>query len=400
VQTAEVASEKRLIVVELAVPKPVSDTARSAVRPFVGMLVCSAAIAVGLLLGKIFTSFLGIPYVHLLVNYDFGLIKRALVGAIVALFRPRVGMIDVYVVGLSVWLATLVTYLLVFRRTFGFSERTLPLLAIILSSPCFFKNFMFSIGYFDVFGCLAALIALLLPVNLALPLIMGAIACILLFIHHLHLLLYVPTIGLIVLLREMAEGRVNLRTLAVMGAVVTAAIGAVFYLLAFHGSVPVPIEQFTAALRARAIDSPQNIGGKLVEIFYTDIAHEIDETMKGLPSNALRLPVYALLIFLHMPLISYFRRLVRALSRPFDRALVIAGLIGITLGYGIISAIVFDYPRWVSNWVVCMILVMHAVRSLPSTQSDLVPIDPTLARNRWFGLILALIPRVGINKPF
>src|SRR5262249_3785598 len=166
-----------------------------------------------------------------------------------------------------------------FRRTFGFSERTLPLLAIILSSPCFFKNFMFSIGYFDVFGCLAALIALLLPVNLALPLIMGAIACILLFIHHLHLLLYVPTIGLIVLLRAMAEGRLNLRAL-VIGALVTAAIGAVFYLLAFHGSVPVPIDQFTAALRARAIDSPQNIGGKLVEIFYTDIAHEIDETMK------------------------------------------------------------------------------------------------------------------------
>src|SRR5215467_13674307 len=236
-------SEKRLIAVELAVPKPVIDTARGAMRPFVAMLVCSAAIAIGLLTSKIFTSFSGIPYVHLLVTYDFGVIKRALVGAIVALVRPRVGLIDVYVVGFSVWLATLVTYLLVFRRTFGFSERTLPLLAIVLSSPCFFKNFMFSIGYFDVFGCLAALIALLLPVNLALPLIMGAIACILLFIHHLHLLLYVPTIGLIVLLRAMAEGRLNLRAL-VIGALVTAAIGAVFYLLAFHGSVPVPIDQF------------------------------------------------------------------------------------------------------------------------------------------------------------
>ena len=322
-QTTEVASEKRPIAVELAVPKPVIDTARSAVRPFVAMLVCSAVIAIGLLLIKIFTSFSGIPYVHLLVNYDFGLIKRALVGAIVALVRPRVGLIDVYVVGLSVWLVTLVTYLLVFRRTFGFSERTLPLLAIILSSPCFFKNFMFSIGYFDVFGCLAALIALLLPVNLALPLIMGAIACVLLFIHHLHLLLYVPTIGLIVLLRAMAEGRVNLRTLVFIGAVVTAAIGAVFYILAFHGSVPVPMEQFTAALRARAIDSPHLIGGRPVEIFYTDIAFEIDQTLSWLPNNALRFPVYALLIYLHLPLITYFRRLTLSLSRPSERSLVI-----------------------------------------------------------------------------
>src|SRR5215467_14338138 len=282
---------------------PARSDARRALRAFAAMLACSAVIVIGLLVSKILFSFPRIQYVHLLVNYDFGLIKRALVGAIVSLFRPRVGLLDVYVIGLAAWLATLATYLLAFRRTFGFSERTFPLLALILSSPCFFKNFMFTIGYSDVYGCLAALLALLLPVNLMLPLIMGAVACVLLFIHHLHLLLYVPTIGLIVLLRAMADGRVNLRALVFIGAGVTAAIGAVFYILAFHGSVPVPVDQFTAALRARAIDSPQNIGGKLVEIFYTDIAHEIDETMQGLPNNALRFPVYALLIFLHMPLI-------------------------------------------------------------------------------------------------
>ena len=178
-----------------------SSDAGRAVRPFVLMLICSAVIVIGLLVIKITTSFPGIQYTHLLVNYDFGVIKRALVGAVVSLFRPKVGLVDVYVVGLTAWLAALIAYLAVFRRTFGFSERTFPLLAIILSSPVFFKNFMFSIGYFDVLGCLAALIALLLPVNLALPLIMGVISCVLLFVHHLHLLLYVPTIGLIVLLR-------------------------------------------------------------------------------------------------------------------------------------------------------------------------------------------------------
>jgi hypothetical protein len=388
---------------ELAVPKPTIDPARSdmrrAIRPFIAMVACSAALALGLLLIKIFTSFPGIQYVHLLVNYDFGPIKRALIGAVVGLVRPRVGLIDVYVIGIAAWLAALVTYLAVFRRTFGFSERTFPLLAIILSSPFFFKNFMFSVGYSDVYGCLAALVALLLPVNLALPLIMGAIACMLLFIHHLQLLLYIPTIGLIVLLRAMADGRVNLRALFLIGAAATAAVGGAFYFLAFHGSVPLPREEFIAALRARAIDYPEMIGG-VVNIFYTDIAHEIEETMKGLPNNALRFPAYALLIYLHLPLIAYFRRLVQFLSRPLDRRLLTAGLVGITLGYVIIGLVVFDYPRWVSNWAVCMLLTMHAVRSLPATQTDSVPIDPTLPRNRWFGWILALIPRVGISKPF
>jgi hypothetical protein len=376
-----------------------SDAGR-AVRPFVLMLICSAVIVLGLLIIKIVASFPGIQYVHLLVNYDFGVIKRALVGAVVALFRPRVGLVDVYVVGLSIWLVTLIAYLAVFRRTFGFSERTLPLLAIILSSPFFFKNFMFSIGYFDVLGCLAVLIALLLPVNLALPLVMGVISCVLLFVHHLHLLLYVPTIGLVVLLRATADSRVNLRALLLVGVVATVAVGGAFYFLAFHGSVPVPVDEFTAALRARAIDSPEMIGGRLVQIFYTNIAYEIEETMKGLPSNALRFPIYPILIFLHLPLISYFRRLMQFLARRQDRMLVVAGLVGVTLGYVVIGMVVFDYPRWVSNWAVCMILIMHAVRLLPSTQSDPVPVDPTLSKNRWFGWILAVIPRVGISKPF
>jgi hypothetical protein len=364
------------------------------------MLVCSAVIVIGLLTIKLLASFPRIQYVHLLVNYDFGVIKRALIGAIVSVFRPRVGLVDVYVVGLAAWLAALVAYLAVFRKTFGFSERTLPLLAIILSSPCFFKNFMFSIGYFDVLGCLAALVALLFPVNLVLPLIMGVISCVLLFIHHLHLLLYVPTIGLIVLIRTLADSRVDLRAALLAGLVATIAIGGAFYFLAFHGSVTIPVDEFTAALRARAIDSPSLIGGKLVQIFYTDIAHELRQTMRDLPNNALRFPFYALLIFLHLPLISYFRRLTLALTRRQDRRLVVAGLVGVTIGYVIIGVFVFDYPRWVSNWAVCMILIMHAVRFLPSTLSDPVPIDPGLSKNRRFGWILALIPRVGISKPF
>jgi hypothetical protein len=390
--------------VELADLSPTFDSpqsaARRATRPFVFMLVCSAVIVIGLLTIKLLASFPRIQYVHLLVNYDFGVIKRALIGAIVSVFRPRVGLVDVYVVGLAAWLAALVAYLAVFRKTFGFSERTLPLLAIILSSPFFFKNFMFSIGYFDVLGCLAALVALLLPVNLVLPLIMGVLSCVLLFIHHLHLLLYVPTIGLIVLIRTLADSRVDLRAALLAGLVATIAIGGAFYFLAFHGSVTIPVDEFTAALRARAIDSPSLIGGKLVQIFYTDIAHELRQTMRDLPNNALRFPFYALLIFLHLPLISYFRRLTLALTRRQDRRLVVAGLVGVTIGYVIVGVFVFDYPRWVSNWAVCMILIMHAVRFLPSTLSDPVPIDPGLSKNRRFGWILALIPRVGISKPF
>jgi len=89
----------------------------------------------------------------------------------------------------------------------------------------------------------------------------GLISCILLFVHHLHLLLYFRP-SLIVLAATLADSRVDLRAVLLAGTVASVAIGVCFYVLAFHGSVPVPVDQFTAALRrARAIDSPEKIGG-------------------------------------------------------------------------------------------------------------------------------------------
>jgi hypothetical protein len=47
-----------------------------------------------------------------------------------------------------------------------------------------------------------------------------------------------------------------------------------------------------------------------------------------------------------------------------------------------------------------MILTMHAVRLLPSTAIAPAPIDPRSPRNRWFGWMITLVPRIGIVKPF
>jgi hypothetical protein len=122
--------------------------------------------------------------------------------------------------------------------------------------------------------------------------------------------------------------------------------------------------------------------------------------MEMLPSNALRFPVYLAVVVIHLPLISYFRQLIHALKIRRDRILVRAGLIAISLGYIPIFVVVFDYSRWVSNWATCMILVMHTARLLPSFGMAPVPLDPRSPRNRLFGWMITLVPRVGIIKPF
>jgi hypothetical protein len=60
---------------------------------------------------------------------------------------------------------------------------------------------------------------------------------------------------------------------------------------------------------------------------------------------------------------------------------------------------VFDYSRWISNWAVCMFLILHAVKMLPAEQETLL-IPAEDQNTNIFGLVLTLIPRVGIVRPF
>jgi hypothetical protein len=62
-------------------------------------------------------------------------------------------------------------------------------------------------------------------------------------------------------------------------------------------------------------------------------------------------------------------------------------------------AMVFDYSRWISNWAVCLFLILHAVKTLPASRE--VPlISGDDQKTKVFGWIVTLIPRVGIVRPF
>ena len=71
----------------------------------------------------------------------------------------------------------------------------------------------------------------------------------------------------------------------------------------------------------------------------------------------------------------------------------------VSLGYLVMFAIVFDYSRWISNWAVCLFLILHAVKVLPASK-DTPPISADDRKTIVFGWIVTLIPRVGIVRPF
>jgi hypothetical protein len=102
---------------------------------------------------------------------------------------------------------------------------------------------------------------------------------------------------------------------------------------------------------------------------------------------------------LHSPIWKYFASSVRALSDELHRRIVTASVVLVSAGYLIMFAIVFDYSRWISNWAVCMFLILHAIKTLPAA----LPVPPISIGDRktaTFGWIVTLIPRVGIVRPF
>jgi hypothetical protein len=367
-------------------------------NPWRLMLVVNVAVLVGVFLHKIALPPF-VPYIHLLVDYHFGFTKRALIGAIVGLFDAKVPVWLVFALGGAVWLLTAALFVQLFRRTFGFDEKHWPLLVFIAGSPFFLKNFMHTLGHFDIYGCLFAIVLLLIPArSLAYVLLAALCSTVLILIHHIHLLMYVPTIAAIAVLRYYLVQGVSRQNVAV-GIALLAAVGMLFLAAQFTGTMAVPEPEFTAYLRSRMADPSRNDLLGFAYIWYQPLAKEVSETWEKLPHNLLGVPVFALLIWLHTPLWRYFRDLVAALSIEAHRRIVVAAIILVSLAYLVMFAMVFDYSRWISNWAVCLFLILHAVKMLPASR-DVPQISTDDRKTMVFGWIVTLIPKVGIVRPF
>ena len=237
---------------------------------------------------------------------------------------------------------------------------------------------------------------LLVPArSIAFVLFAALASMILILIHHIHLLMYVPNIAVIVVLRHYLVQGLN----RFAGTAAIACIGLLFCAAQFRGSLAVPEAEFVQYLQGRMADPTRTNLLSFAYIWYQPLSQEIHDTWPRMPSNLLGIPVFGLLIWLHAPLWKYFVSLLRSLSDEFQRRLVIASIVMVSAAYLIMFAIVFDYSRWISNWAVCMFLILHAVKTLPGSKQ--VPLisanDP---KTTLFGWIVTLIPRVGIVRPF
>ncbi len=367
-------------------------------NPWRLMLAVNVAVLIGVFLYKI-TREPYVPYIHLLVDYHFGFTKRALIGAVVSLFSSKVPVWLVFALCGAVWLVTTALFVKLFRRTFALDDAHMPLFVFMAGSPFFLKNFMHTLGHFDIYGCALAICLLLVPArSIAFVLLAALASMILILIHHIHLLMYVPTIAVIVVLRYYLVQGFNRQNVTV-GIAAALCVGLLFLSAQFLGTMAVPEAEFVRYLQSRMADPTRTNLLSFSYIWYQPLSKEISDTWERMPSNILGIPVFALLIWLHAPLWKYFAGLIRSLSEDLHRRIVVAAIVMVSAAYLIMFAIVFDYSRWISNWAVCMFLILHAVKTLPASQA-VPPLSADDRKTTILGWIVTLIPRVGIVRPF
>ncbi len=286
------------------------------------MLAVNAAVLVGVFLHKIALPPY-VPYIHLLVDYHYGFTKRALIGAIVALFTDKVPVWLVFALG---------------RRdlagdarpvrascsagTFGFDDAQLPLFVFIAGSPFFLKNFMHTLGHFDIYGCALTIVLLLIPARSVAYVLLAAAVLDRADPDPPHLRPDVcarrsPRSWCCAFYLVQGVTRQNVA----VGIASLAAVG--------H---PVPGRAvrghgrrcpMTNSSRTCKAGWPIRRAPNLLQfgyIWYQPLSKEIADTWARMPSNILGMPVFALLIWLHTPLWRYFARLIGALASELHRA--------------------------------------------------------------------------------
>jgi hypothetical protein len=250
-------------------------------NPWRTMIAVNAAVMIGVFIYKI-TREPYVPYIHLLVDYHFGFTKRALIGATMGLFFSKVPVWLVFALSGAVWLITLGLFVALFRKTFGLDDEHLPLFVLTAGSPFFFKNFMHTLGHFDIYGCTFAIGLLLIPArSVAYLILAAALSMILILIHHIHLLMYVPTIAVIVVLRYYLVQGVTGRN-AMLGAAAVMSVGVLFLAAQFYGSMAVPKEEFVRYLEGRMADPAKAYLLTFPYIWYQSLGDEIRAGVRAL----------------------------------------------------------------------------------------------------------------------
>ncbi len=363
------------------------------------VVLCLAGFAV-VILHRCVTPIPDSEYVHRLATYADGFIRRALVGEIYSWFLPAVPPSLVRIEGLAVVALSLGLFAVLFRKLLPGRGVDIVLIAcFLIGSPLLFKNFIGNLGKFDAWGAIVAMLAVLRPLRSRTIGLIWALSVVLLFMHHLHATIYIPTIYAILLVRMVAaRGGFDPADIAVL-AVSVALLAAVFYGLLVFGVPDVSRAEFLDAMRERSLKSFPDLH---VGMWYSSIGQEVAGTLAILPHQMVRLPIYAIFVVMHLPVIAFFWRRLQPLGRTHratHQAVVLAGMV-IVAGFLATNVVTFDYARHLGNMALCLVLLaVAAILTTTGPITDASDIEPDSKATLVAATTVAAVPWIGTVYP-
>lgn len=335
-------------------------------------------------------------YMEYLATYrDFGFIRRGLVPQLLSYPFPHLTHLHVRIFSVAIVCAALAGYVATYARCFGVTARELPLLAFTIASPAVFKNFAFDFSRLDVFGFFAGLVALALPVSGAYPFFIGGACCIAILIHEVQAITYVPAVFCVAALRVAAASPSLRRRDVATAAIVAIAIAITFALTVAYGTPDVPPDEMLARLRGLAVDP---FFDRVFLWYVGPVQHMAAASDPALLRKQLvRLPSYALILGVHLPLFAYALRI----AHPARASLRwIAGIGSTAVTAGLLALLVTspDRARFTADWLTCLILILHALCLVhpPGERERGTLLTRSALAAAW---LAALVPRLGLMTP-
>jgi hypothetical protein len=190
---------------------------------------------------------------HWALSYDYGLVRRGLIGAIVKLWMPIMTIEDVRLIALVVYCIFLAFLLIIFYFILRYKDKGGRLFRIILlfvATPATLSLCVRDLGRFDLFLTMIACCCLtLLSLKKHLWLI-PVLMVTAMFIHESFLISYAPTIAaalIFVYLWETKDKRILLTTV-----VATISLAGAFLILFKFGNPSPGYEDFSRLIQSRA----------------------------------------------------------------------------------------------------------------------------------------------------
>jgi hypothetical protein len=161
----------------------------------------------------------------------------------------------------------------------------------------------------------------------------------------------------------------------------------------------VSIEGFRVLMRSHAT-AP--VPDWVASMWFSTFAEEVRKTRLMFPINIVRLPVYLVLIAIHWPIIRFARRRLAqsALASPTSALMFRLVLAVIIAGYIVTMIVAFDYARFISDLVFCMVLLSGVeIFSVSGPITDASDFRPDHAGVILLAIVVAAIPWVGMITP-